>query len=127
MRRRGAGAPRGRPQAFDAFANAERLLDYERFVEMVGARREADECEVDAGGRDESASAAYLEAEMENMGERECFGEAVDEQGEDDPGCDAWFFGEDPTVEKKVHVADPEKIAALKAAGLKQMESKTQP
>ena len=50
-------------------------------------------------------------------GERECFGEAVDEEGEDDPGCDAWFFGEDPTVQKVVKAADPSKLAALKAAG----------
>ena len=33
-------------QAFEAFANEERLLDYERFVEMVSGRAELQECEL---------------------------------------------------------------------------------
>jgi len=33
-------------RAFDAFANEEQLLDYERFVEMVAGRAEQDECEL---------------------------------------------------------------------------------
>ena len=44
------------------------------------------------------AASAYLKEQAENMGERECFGAAVDEEGED-IACDAWFYGEDPTVE----------------------------
>ena len=113
-------------QAFDAFADAEtRLLDYERFVEMVAGRKEApsDECVVDGEDGGEAAeaaraaaSASYLDSELENMGERECFGEAVTDEGEDDPGCDAWFFGEDP-MEKKVLEVDYERLERLKAAG----------
>ena len=63
----------------------------------------------------------YLEDEAEKMGERECFGEAVDEEtGEDDPACDAWFFGEDPTAEKVRTPTDEAKIARLKEAGMAQ-------
>jgi len=35
------------PRAFDAFANDEQLLDYERFVEMVSGREPPLECELD--------------------------------------------------------------------------------
>ena len=41
------------------------------------------------------------------------FGEGVDDQGEDDPSCDAWFFGEDPTEEKMQRTASPEKAPCL--------------
>jgi len=46
------------PLAFDAFANEEQLLDYERFVELVSGRNQPVECELppDAG---ESATQAF--------------------------------------------------------------------
>ena len=98
-----------------------RLLDYERFVEMVSGRSTAtaDECEISDAPSDAAAVARvrYLAEEAEMMGERECFGEATTVDDEDDIACDAWFYGEDPTVAKKEVVVDHEKIAALKAAG----------
>ena len=115
--------------AFDAFANEEsRMLDYERFVAMVSGREATttDECEVLDEDPEVLRAAAeirrkYLEDEAEKMGERECFGEAVDEEtGEDDPACDAWFFGEDPTAEKVRTPTDEAKIARLKEAGMAQ-------
>ena len=102
-------------QAFEAFANDRQLLDYERFVEMVSGRQDGvEECEVVEmmpGG------SSYLDDEGEMMGERECFGQAVDEQGDDDLACDAWFYGEDPHETKEKVITDPEKIAALRASG----------
>ena len=50
------------------------------------------------------------------MGERECFGAAVDEEGED-IACDAWFYGEDPTVEKEEVAVDAARLEALKEEG----------
>ena len=50
------------------------------------------------------------------MGERECFGAAVDEEGED-IACDAWFYGEDPTVEKAEATVDAARLEALKEEG----------
>ena len=58
-------------------------------------------------------TSAYLKEEAENMGERECFGAAVDEAGED-IACDAWFYGEDPTVEKAAVAVDAARLEALK-------------
>ena len=99
-------------QAFNAFANDAKLLDYQRFVEMVSGREGGgEECEVGAPRR--AAASTYLEEEAERSGERECFGEGVDDQGEDDPSCDAWFFGEDPTEEKMQRTASPEKAPCL--------------
>ena len=141
-------------QAFNAFANDEQLLDYERFVEMIsgrmrvkvtvtvmavtvtvtvtvtvrvldyerfvkmilgtahahvhihtymaGRKEGADECELEVEDEAAARRRAYLEEEMEMMGERDCFGDATTEEGDDDPGCDAWFYGEvrgsSPTV-----------------------------
>jgi Ca2+-binding EF-hand superfamily protein len=106
-------------QAFSAFANDEQLLDYERFVEMVSGRTDAfgEECKL-VDEEAQAKRAAYL-AELDEMnGERECFGEAViEETNEDDVACDAWFYGEDPTVEKVVKVVDQVKIDALRADG----------
>ena len=39
------------------------------------------------------------------MGERECFGSATGDDGED-LVCDAWFYGEDPDEEKVRALAD---------------------
>ena len=117
-------------QAFNAFANDEQLLDYERFVAMVSGRSDAsaDECGVGESAEERAArerTARYLAEEDELMGERECFGEAViEDTDEDDIACDAWFFGEDPTVEKKAVVIDEERIAALKAQGEKMLAAR---
>ena len=101
-------------QAFNAFANEKQLLDYERFVEMVSGRKDgfADQCEV---GDEPLVRKNPLEDDL--MGERECFGQAETDEGDDDLACDAWFYGEDPTQAKVEVVADPAKIAALRAAG----------
>lgn len=42
--------------------------------------------------------------------ERECFGNA-------DAGCDAWWYGEDPTEEKEYEPPDEAHLAALRAEG----------
>lgn len=42
--------------------------------------------------------------------ERECFGDA-------EAGCDAWWYGEDPTEEKVYEPADEAHLAALRAEG----------
>ena len=106
--------------AYDAFANDEKLLDYERFVEMVaGWGGGADHCALEADAAAAPAStttSAYLKEQAENMGERECFGAAVDEEGED-IACDAWFYGEDPTVEKAEVAVDAARLEALKEEG----------
>jgi len=103
--------------AYDAFANDEKLLDYERFVEMVaGWGGGADHCAVDDGEAPAAATSSYLKEQAENMGERECFGAAVDEAGED-IACDAWFYGEDPTVEKEEVAVDAARLEALKEEG----------
>ena len=103
--------------AYDAFANDEKLIDYERFVEMVaGWGGGADHCAVDDGEAAAPATSAYLKEQAENMGERECFGAAVDEEGED-IACDAWFYGEDPTVEKAEATVDAARLEALKEEG----------
>ena len=43
------------PRAFDAFANEEQLLDYERFVELVSSSGQPMECEIS----DEETVASY--------------------------------------------------------------------
>ena len=63
-----------------------------------------------------TTTSAYLKEQAENMGERECFGAAVDEAGED-IACDAWFYGEDPTVEKAEVAVDAARLEALKEEG----------
>lgn len=105
-------------QAFSAFANADKLLDYNRFVEMVSGRSDGfgEECTIDVSDA-AAASSAYMNELNEMMGERECFGDTQDDEGEEDIACDAWFYGEDPTVEKVKVESDPAKIAALKASG----------
>jgi len=116
-------------RAFEAFADGEQLLDYERFVSMVSGRADGfgeGDCELMYDEDGESTEVGVVSvpgggkpiAELDPMmGERECFGEAVTDEGDDDVACDAWFFGEDPTKEKEVVVSDPVKIATLKAAG----------
>ena len=105
--------------AYDAFANDEKLLDYERFVEMVaGWGGGADHCAVDDGEAPAAAPSSYLKEEAENMGERECFGAAVDEAGED-IACDAWFYGEDPDEEKHEPTAEEAAAAAARGEALK--------
>ena len=74
----------------------------------------ADHCAVDDG--EAPAASAYLKEQAENMGERECFGAAVDEEGED-IACDAWFYGEDPTVEKAAVAVAAARLEALKEEG----------
>jgi len=97
-------------QAFDAFANGEKLLDYEQFVQMLSGRSSGEECALPAEARHSRPPIDEM------MGERECFGEATHGDGEDDLACDAWFYGEDPT-EKRTAEVDHEKLAKLKAAG----------
>ena len=80
------------------------------------AMREA-ALEADAAAAPASTTtSAYLKEQAENMGERECFGAAVDEEGED-IACDAWFYGEDPTVEKAEATVDAARLEALKEEG----------
>jgi hypothetical protein len=210
-------------EAFSAFAGgAERLLDYERFVEMVSGRDDGfgEECEIVQVDAEEEAAkkaakaartAAYLAEEVarhhrrhtaaarhphlaasprhaslaawplrpittprsqpphrartlrsralatpcspcatstykhdlylpcahpyqpivsrwqgELMGERECFGEAITDTGDDDPACDAWFFGEDPNDKSTKQPVDQAKIDALRAAGEAQQHERKQ-
>ena len=108
--------------AFDAFADEKKRLDYERFVAMVSGRREGFgvECELldDGEGEMMQPEAAGQVVEIdEMMGERECFGEAVNADGSEDLACDAWFFGEDPFADpsKRFATSDPDKIARLRA------------
>lgn len=104
-------------EAFEAFADDERQIDYQRFVEMVSGRRDGDECEIgeeeDEAAAEEARRAAYMAEELEMMGERECFGDATTEDGEDDLGCDAWFYGQDPLEGRE---QDPAKVEALARA-----------
>ena len=108
--------------AFDAFADEKKRLDYERFVAMVSGRREGFgvECELldDGEGEMVQPEAAGQVVEIdEMMGERECFGEAVNADGSEDLACDAWFFGEDPFADpsKRFATSDPDRIARLRA------------
>ena len=61
-----------------------------------------------------AAPAAAASAPFQDF-ERECFKPA----GDGEEACDAWYYGEDPTVPKKVLTgeADEAKVAALRAEG----------